>query len=107
MLWRAIVIDEHESRLKGAPTYPFVPTQFRAGVSLIAVLVMTVVSLLDPPIWLGALLAGGLMMAIISALQAVLRWRWRRSQTTRHCTHADVLATRTRGEEQQRLLLED
>ncbi|WP_181232895.1 hypothetical protein [Enhygromyxa salina] len=48
----------------------------------IAVLIMLAVSYLDPPIWAGALLTGGLMMAVISILQALLRWRARTTPPT-------------------------
>ncbi|PRQ10054.1 hypothetical protein ENSA7_02600 [Enhygromyxa salina] len=64
------------------PTYPDVPVGYRVAVATIAVLIMLAVSYLDPPIWAGALLTGGLMMAVISILQALLRWRARTTPPT-------------------------
>lgn len=45
--------------------------------AIITAVVFVGVSLLNPPIWLGALLAGGLMAAAASIMRAALRWRSR------------------------------
>lgn len=63
-----------------APTYPFVPMPYRIAVGVSVVLIIGGVSMLNLPIWVGALLTGGLLMAEIGILQAALRWRWRASK---------------------------
>ena len=69
-----------EPRAGEPPTYPNVATPYRVAVATIAALLVVGVPLLNLPIWVGALLTGAVMMAVISALQAALRWRWRTSK---------------------------